>query len=663
MPSQPAYRYLRGYTLDPGFSTQLDTMGINHTIYRIRWEDLANSPGPSGEYFEVIDIDPSSDCYYEPVDLNSVEVLSQNGLSPSEGNPQFHQQFVYTIAMKVLDHFEQSLGRKIIWNPRPYRKGYSTENKDRYVDKIRIYPHALREANAFYSLDKKALLFGYFKALPQIQGTNFPGGAVFTCLSPDIIAHETTHALLDSIHPRFIENTNPDVPAFHEGFADIVALLQRFTINNLVESQITRTQGQLDKEFNFLGEMATQFGNALAHGRGALRSAIGKFNEKNGHWEKILPDPLAYSTVFDPHSRGAILVATFFDAFLKVYSFKTQDLIRIASNGSGILPQGSIHPDLVKRLATEICKISNHLLHIAIRALDYCPPLDITFGDYMRALVTADMDFAPADDNNYRVALIDAFRSWGIFPDRVNTLSEESLQWTRPETFNEKVFPDRENTYSEENLQESRPVTFNKQETIALQLTAERLRGHIRTLLDLRDRRQIYRLNLDIQADLNDFLKETKKEALGADVWAGFLNKLGLSAVPIKFNYPENQSVVCENLPIEVHKIQPAHRIGQDGSVLEQAIVTLTQTARVKERDATIMKFRGGCTIVLNLSDDCTVDYIVVKSIYSQRRFKAQWDYQLGKDSAKVALSDSIYDDDNGFQKINFAKLHFHESI
>ena len=643
MANKPIFRYLRGYTLDPGFSTQLDTMGINHTTYRIRWEDLVNSPGPSGEYFEVVDIDPSSDCYYEPVDLNSVDVLSQNGLSPSEGNPQFHQQFVYTIAMKVLDHFENSLGRKIIWNPRPYRK--DSPEKDRYVDKIRIYPHALREANAFYSLDKKALLFGYFKAAPQVQGTNFPGGAVFTCLSPDIIAHETTHALLDSIHPRFIENTNRDVPAFHEGFADIVALLQRFTVNSLVESQITRTQGRLDKEFNFLGELATQFGNALAHGRGALRSAIGKFNEENGHWEKIKPDPSAYNTVFEPHSRGAILVATFFDAFLKVYSFKTADLIRIASNGSGILPQGAIHPDLVKRLAREICKIANHLLHIAIRALDYCPPLDITFGDYLRALVTADMDFAPADDNNYRIALIDAFRSWGIFPDRVNTFSEESLQWTRPAGFSER-------------------------ETIALQKTAQMLRDHIRTILDLTKRHEIYQLSLNIQADLNIFLKETMKEDLGAETWKGFLNKLGLSAVPVEFNYPEGQRVTCQNLPIEVHKIQPAHRVGREGKVLEQAIVTLTQTARVQEGNATLMKFRGGCTMVLNLSKDssiddkdCTIDYIIVKNIYSQRRFKTQWDYQLGKDAAKVAFSDSIYDDDNGFQKINFAKLHFHESI
>ena len=245
------YRFLRGYTLDPGFSTRLDTTSINDTIYRIRWEDLTvqkTGPkkqltqlklmGPVGDYFEVIDIDPASNCYYEPVDLDSIEVLSQNGLKPSEGNPQFHQQFVYTIAMKTLEQFELSLGRRIIWSPRKMQ-----DKSDEYVARIRLYPHALRDANAYYDPSKKSILFGYFKAALQVQGTNFPGGAVFTCLSPDIIAHELTHAIVDSIHPRFLENTNRDVPAFHEGFADIIALLQRFTINELVINQLSTTAG------------------------------------------------------------------------------------------------------------------------------------------------------------------------------------------------------------------------------------------------------------------------------------------------------------------------------------------------------------------------------------------------------------------------------------
>ena len=86
-----------------------------------------------------------------------------------------------------------------------------------YVPQLRIYPHALREANAYYSPEKVALLFGYFNANDDNTGEQLPGGMVFTCLSQDIVAHETTHALLDGMHRKFVNATNPDVLAFHEG--------------------------------------------------------------------------------------------------------------------------------------------------------------------------------------------------------------------------------------------------------------------------------------------------------------------------------------------------------------------------------------------------------------------------------------------------------------
>src|SRR5262245_30730376 len=202
----PVYRYLRGYSLDPGFSTRLDTAGINEVVYRVPFEQL--EPGPVGEYLEVVDVDPASRSWYEPVDLGDERIASQHGLAPSEGNPQFHQQFVYAVAMKTLGHFERALGRKIGWYPRVVTpKGDPQGVLDRrwarqYVHRLRIYPHAIRDANAYYDPDKAALLFGYFAAADQAQGANYPGGLVFTCLSPDIVAHETTQAILDSIHHR-----------------------------------------------------------------------------------------------------------------------------------------------------------------------------------------------------------------------------------------------------------------------------------------------------------------------------------------------------------------------------------------------------------------------------------------------------------------------------
>ena len=121
-----------------------------------------------------------------------------------------------------------------------------------------------------------------------------------------------------------------------------------------------------------------------------------------------------------------------FDAFLAIYRNRTRDLLRIATGGTGILPLGDIHPDLVERLAQEASKTARHLLLMCIRAIDYCPPVDVTYGDYMRAMITADFDLVPEDDRNYRVAIIEAFRAWGIYPEDVRTLSVESLRWKAP---------------------------------------------------------------------------------------------------------------------------------------------------------------------------------------------------------------------------------------
>jgi hypothetical protein len=616
-------------------------MSINETTYRVRWEDLSpvltprqNHLGPSGEYFEVIDVDPASNCFYEPVDLDAIDVLARNGLTPSEGNPQFHQQFVYTIAMKTLDLFEQALGRRLIWNARHMGKG----KKNKYVGQIRLYPHALRDANAYYDTRKKAILFGYFKAALQVQGTNFPGGSVFTCLSPDIIAHETTHALVDSIHPRFLENTNRDVPAFHEGFSDIIALLQRFTINELVISQLALTGGDLNK-FNYLGELATQFGTALAHGRGALRSGIGTYVD--GKWTRREADPTLYQTSEEPHERGSILVATFFDALIKIYSFKTADLLRIASDGTGILPQGSISPDLAKRLAQEVCQIAQHLLSIAIRALDYCPPVDITYGDFLRALITADLEFAQDGENNYRVALIDAFRSWGIFPDQVNTLSEESLQWSKP--------------------------NLNQMESTALNATADLLKPLVRKLTSISDREKIWDLSQEIQKKLQEFLTGSKKKALGPIEWEEWIRKLGLTSKRLNFfdenGHELNQNEI-EGIPIEIHKVRPAYRVGKQGLILEQVIVTITQSVTVEinagSNQFRTIKFRGGSTIIFDSSKDFSLSYIITKDIGSQHRFLSQLKYQQGDSAQDYSFTDSMYEENTAFSLINFSQLHFH---
>lgn len=657
MLNKPAYRNLRGYTLDPGFSTMLDTSMINETIYRIRWEDLR--PGPCGEYFEVIDFDPASNCFYEPIDLNHDWVMADNGLMPSEGDPLFHQQQVYVTSMKTLQCFEQSLGRKVIWqNNRDHsfdqllkekrnkkvtakytakmkekniEKLYREKFEREYVQRLRLYPHAFRGANAYYTPEKKAVLFGYFQAGKHLNGINLPGGVIFTCLSPDIVAHELTHAILDSIHPNFMEDTNEDVAAFHEAFADLIALLQRFTIRELLEHQLARSKGQLD-EFNLMGELATQFGNAMQEGRGALRSAIGV--TENGKWKRMEPDTSKYQTQYECHDRGALLVAVIYDAFIRLYNFKTKDLFRIANSGSSRTDRyqpETLTADLVKRLAAEAAETARHLLQICIRALDYCPPMDIDFGDYLRALITADRDVAPADNDGYRIALIEAFRAWGIFPNRVNTLSVESLTWSR------------------------KPYGHNDKQVQAFRDLGAFLKPHIRNLLDMQDRKVLAIESRLVQAKLHDYLIDVQK---GKD-WDDFLFTLGLTQSPVELKY-DGHTYTSDRIPLEVHNVRPAYRIGREGKQVEQAIITLTQTVHIREGELEGMRYKGGCTIILNMSEDYEVEYTLVKNIRSQHRFERQADYQLGKGPAGVRLTDGLYDDDNAFSRLKFSRLHAH---
>lgn len=619
----PAYRFLRGYTLDPGFSTLLETFKVNETTYRINWEDVG--PGPSGEYLEIIDYDPASGCFYEPVDLDQPAVMANQGLRPSEGNPQFHQQFVYTIGMKTIEHFERALGRKVIWTA---PAGAPQEA----LPALRIYPHALRQANAYYDPGKKAILFGYFKAGANTEGVNFPGGTVFTCLSPDIIAHEMTHAILDSIHPLFRENTNNDVAAFHEGFADVVALMQRFSTTDLIEHELERTKGRMDQRTVF-GALASQMGQAIKSGHSALRDAIGTFDE-NGVWSRRKPDPRAFLHTHQAHDRGGLFVAAIFDAFIDLYTFKTKDLFRIA----GVVPgaESVISVDLIKRLAREAAEIAQHLLQICIQALDYVPPFDISFGDYLRALVTADLEMAPADEYGYRVSLMQAFRAWGIYPDQLNTLSIESLRWN--------------------------PIpSLSGIDKEVLKVVKASIRDQVRDLLALKDRSAILRKSEDIQGILQKLLEEQIPEP-GQQVskeWEQFLERLGLTTSPVDFTYEGEQIIFREPVPrIEIQSLRPVNRYSREGRQIDQLLVTLTQTLEVAKGKFQGMRYRGGSTVILSMEEEERIEYLIYKRIKSERRFRRQLDFHLGKLPGKEPRQNFVYEEEDFFGMLEFRHLH-----
>jgi hypothetical protein len=587
---------------------QVETALVNEVVFRVPWEPTpprrggdaqASSAsayrlerGPVGEYLEVVDFDPASGCFYEPVDLDDPNILAQDGLAPSEGNPQFHQQMVYAVAMTTIRNFERALGRPALWAPRRPKQGEPEPPKLGFVQRLRIYPHALRDANAYYSPAKKALLFGYFPAAPRQDGALLPGGTVFSCLSHDIVAHETSHALLDGLHRRFVEPTNPDSLALHEAFADIVALFQHFSFPEVLRHQIAKTRGDLSSE-NLLGQLAQQFGQAIGN-YGALRSYIGR-----------KPDVDQYQTVCEPHERGAILVAAIFEAFLSIYCRRVADLFRIASHGTGMLEAGALHPDLVNRLAVEAAKSAQHILNICIRALDYCPPVDANFGDYLRAIITADSDLVPNDELGYRIAIIEAFRRRGIYPTNVRTLSVDSLRWP--------LVRERVGSQPSMDIQES-----------DIRCIAESLRECLRKTADYSPTRwDLYRnLHQARQYIHTTIMKEVERGPFARVTGLVLLPGSGLDDITSTDGRP------C----FEVHSVHPTFRIGPDGDTLNQAIVSITQKRIVpldpkNGSDASRIVFRGGCTLIFDL-DTLDLRYCISKPIDSKERLAAQRRYR-----------------------------------
>ena len=593
---RPPFRRLRAFAFDPILSRRIATADINQVTLKIPWDDTLTK-GPVDDYLEVVDVDPASDARYAPVDLNHPDLLAQDGLPPSEGNPRFHQQMVYAVARTTIRHFEEALGRRALWSPRIYRaEGRWT---DEFVRRLRIYPHALREANAYYTPAKKALLFGYFPASRTDPGENLPGGIVFTCLSHDIVAHETTHALLDGLHRRFIEPSNVDVWALHEAFADIVALFQHFSHPEVLSDQIARTRGDLVRQ-NLLAQLAQQFGQAIGR-YGALRDALGEPDPVTNEWRPKEPDPEEILRATEPHARGAILVAAVFDAFLTVYRRRIADLLRIATGGSGVLRPGELHPDLVARLSQEAAKTARHILHMCIRALDYCPPVDVTFGDYLRALITADADLVSDDRFNYRLAVIDAFRQRGIYPLDVRNLSEESLRWNAPTPEQQKAF--RQALHGPATLRKVVPEWG---------LTV--------------DREKIYDRCERNQARVHGWLTDPR----GWDA----VRAAGLTLAE---DAPATIHRARDGRPaLEVHSVRPAQRVGPDGQTLTDLVVEITQWRRgyydrevqgkVDRREINPKPdfiFRGGCTLLISLETG-EVRYCVYKRIRSSHRLESQ---------------------------------------
>lgn len=411
----PQFRNVRIFTQDPATPRMHEPV----TELAVPYEPL--EPGPIGATITVHDANETTGETYERLDLDDQAIALTSGLKPSTTDPRFAQQMTYALTAATYQRFRQALGR----NP---QFGFDPHSGDvvgsRTVVKLHIHPHAFEDDNAYYDPDLGALRFGYTRATKHAQGLSQPGTVIFTSLSHDVVVHEMTHALLDGMRARFLLPTNPDVDGFHEGFADLIALFQRFSYRELVARAIADTRGTVTSRL--LVDLARQWGAATSDGRTPLRTAF----LTPGDLDSDVPADQHYSHDLEAHDMGAVLMRGVFDAFRTVFDQKTASLRSLVSETTAPLPAA-----MVDLLAGEAVRLAEQFLNILIRAVDYCPPVDLRLGEYLRALITADYDLVPDDPWGYREALVRGFRRHRMTVEGVLDLTEDALLWRGPETW------------------------------------------------------------------------------------------------------------------------------------------------------------------------------------------------------------------------------------
>ncbi|HKY29569.1 MAG TPA: hypothetical protein VJM12_16645 [Pyrinomonadaceae bacterium] len=347
--------------------------------------------GPKGHRIHVVDYDASTDYFYSARTeaLDTDIYANVKDITRLIRDPHFHQQNVYALTMSTLYEFERALGRPVDW-------GLSAPSHQ-----LKVAPHAFQDANAYYSRESESLNFGYFP--------DDDGNLVYTCLSHDIVVHETAHAILDGLRCFYLNPSSSDQAGFHEGFADVVALLSVFKHHEIIEYALkplvddagrvpARNLAIKPLASTALMRLAEEMGSALEGVRGtALRHSV-----------DIKPDRRHYKSAryAEEHDRGELLVAIVFRSFLQIWIKRLQPLL--------VHKKSSLACSVV---AEEGGTAAKQLLNVMIRALDYLPPVDMTYRDYLSALLTADYELYPDQGKyDYRGELRAEFAAFGILP-------------------------------------------------------------------------------------------------------------------------------------------------------------------------------------------------------------------------------------------------------
>jgi len=174
------------------------------------------------------------------------------------------------------------------------------------------------------------------------------GITVYSGESPDVICHETGHAVLDAVRPELWDAASAEVAAFHESFGDMSALLSALQIDQLRVAVLAETGGRLTRSSR-LSRLAEQLGWAIrqtapwAAEADCLRNAANRFFYRDP--VTLAPNAPAGQLSSEPHSFSRVFTGAFLRVLAGIFRAQpegTEAALRQAAQDAGRLLQAGV---------------------------------------------------------------------------------------------------------------------------------------------------------------------------------------------------------------------------------------------------------------------------------------------------------------------------------
>ncbi|MFN8610945.1 MAG: hypothetical protein U0931_25615 [Vulcanimicrobiota bacterium] len=269
-----------------------------------------------------------------------------------ENDPRFDSSNCFYIANQTLGVAEKYAGGRIDWS-----------FQESLGHPMLIKPHAGKDTqNAYYNPQSGSLNF--FSYLDEKTGERQRTG-----MSRDIVSHETGHAILDGLRPRYMESLSVGAGGFHESFADMMAMLSALNDEHVIEALRVQTKGDLSQP-NLVSGIGEQLG-ASCFDKGPLREAINKHKYAD---QAFLPltdaNNPAHGLGSECHSYANLFNGAFYDAFLAFYN------------------QASSQPGA--DFAASVAEARDKVGKLLLRAVEMGPVGDISYREAAMAFLRAD---------------------------------------------------------------------------------------------------------------------------------------------------------------------------------------------------------------------------------------------------------------------------------